>query len=198
MAGVLEWIDTDYLVTYIAQWQRNRGGADFLGAFLDRQEPVYTVTLQGADYSRVYDLTTLALPDYLLRDHPCAVDFGRQTRRVRFVAAKGLDTPLQAGSLVEVTTYFTTLAPSANEYRVRLRLITEDGRVAAKSEQPLVPARKAGKATAVRLSVRLAASPPPGPYAFELSIRQDGGGNVMPGYDTQTGESLGSRVRLQC
>jgi hypothetical protein len=197
MAGVLEWIDTDYLVTYIAQWQRNRGAAELL-AFLDSQTPAHTVTLQGIDYARVYDLTTLPLPDYLLRDHPCAVDFGRRTRQVRFVAARGLDTPQQPESLVEVTTYFTTIVPTADNFRVRLRLIADDGGVVAKAEHLLVPAHNPGMVSTARLAVQVAATAPPGPYAFELSIRQDGDGKIMPGYDTQTGESLGPRVGLEC
>ena len=58
--SILAWVDTDYAVTHILQWKRST----FSGVitYLSEFEPTYTVTIDGVDFVRVYDLRRIPPP----------------------------------------------------------------------------------------------------------------------------------------
>jgi hypothetical protein len=57
------WATTDYAVTYVLQWQRNTVGEVI--PYLANFTPIYTVTIDGVDFARVYDLRHIPPPDWM-------------------------------------------------------------------------------------------------------------------------------------
>jgi hypothetical protein len=61
------WIDSDYCVVYINEWQRGQLPQALL-KYLDNLRPELVVRLQGLDYVYVYDISDLSPPDYMFAD----------------------------------------------------------------------------------------------------------------------------------
>lgn len=57
------WFDADYAVLYVNQWQRENPEPDVINHFLAR-EPVFTVTANGLDLAKVYDLRGSTPPPF--------------------------------------------------------------------------------------------------------------------------------------
>jgi hypothetical protein len=61
--GLRAWSNTHYVVTHILQWNRN--AVPEVIPYLSTFEPIYTVTIDGADFVRVYDLRHIPPPDWM-------------------------------------------------------------------------------------------------------------------------------------
>jgi 4-amino-4-deoxy-L-arabinose transferase-like glycosyltransferase len=64
IASVEAWESTDYYVAYVSQGQRSAFPRLF--TYLSQYEPVHTVTIDGVDFARTYDLRTIPPPDWQL------------------------------------------------------------------------------------------------------------------------------------
>jgi hypothetical protein len=62
--GLREWANTDYAVTHILQWNRTTGPG--VVPYLSNFEPIYTVTIDGVDFVRVYELRLIPPPDWMV------------------------------------------------------------------------------------------------------------------------------------
>ena len=60
-----DWLEADYCLIYINQWQRNQLPVELLD-YLAGQEPAHVVRLMGVDYAYLYDIRGQAPPDYLV------------------------------------------------------------------------------------------------------------------------------------
>ncbi|MEZ4859970.1 MAG: glycosyltransferase family 39 protein [Caldilineaceae bacterium] len=119
----LAWLDTDYVVIYANQWQRNLPDAAALQHFLPH-EPVHVVRLGGLELARIYDMRDTLLPDFVAIDHARAADFGGQIRLVAYrIAAQ----PVEPGSEIPLTLYLQGLAPVTQNYNLLVRLVGADG-----------------------------------------------------------------------
>lgn len=63
-ATIRDWMDSDFCVIYINQWQRQQLPDELL-TFLGRLEPALVVRLQGLAYAYVYDIRGVPPPEYL-------------------------------------------------------------------------------------------------------------------------------------
>jgi hypothetical protein len=119
----LFWLDTDYTVLYINQWQRQQPSPEAIDYFLD-QTPVYTVRNGGLDLAYVYDMRNTLLPDFVEIGKESSADFGGQIR----LSAYDIPQPMvQPGDQFLVTFYLQSLAPMKVNYNILVRLVGEDG-----------------------------------------------------------------------
>jgi hypothetical protein len=58
------WVNTDYAVTYILQWKRS--SVSRVVPYLADFAPIYTVTIDGVDFARVYDLRRIPPPPWMI------------------------------------------------------------------------------------------------------------------------------------
>jgi hypothetical protein len=61
--SVKAWTTTDYAVTYVLEWKRNTFGG--VVPYLSTFKPVYTATINGVEFARVYDLRKIPPPDWM-------------------------------------------------------------------------------------------------------------------------------------
>ncbi|HEV2108622.1 MAG TPA: hypothetical protein VGR16_10205 [Thermomicrobiales bacterium] len=73
-ASAMTWADTDYAVTHILQWKRGIHGP--VGPYLEDFQPLYTVTIDGVEFVRVYDLRRIPPPDWMVQQSGCSRQFG--------------------------------------------------------------------------------------------------------------------------
>lgn len=119
----LYWVDNDFTVLYVNQWQRQLPSAEAIAYFL-AQSPVHTVRAGGMDLAYVYDTRTMALPDFVDIGKASAADFGGLIR------LSGYDLPptvVQPGEEFLITLYLRSLAPMTVNYNVLVRLVGQDG-----------------------------------------------------------------------
>ncbi len=82
MASMLEWVQADYYVAYVSQWQRGSFSRplDYLSQF----QPVHTVRLGGTTFARTYDLNAIPPPPEMVNGHPCSFTFGDDVQLVAY------------------------------------------------------------------------------------------------------------------
>jgi hypothetical protein len=61
--SIQAWANTDYAVTHVLQWNRSTFGGVI--PYLANFEPIFTVTIDGVDFARVYDLRHIPPPDWM-------------------------------------------------------------------------------------------------------------------------------------
>ncbi|HAJ35794.1 MAG TPA: hypothetical protein DCL15_08885, partial [Chloroflexi bacterium] len=119
----LSWLDTDYAVTYINQWQRQLPSPAAV-AWFEAQTPAFEVRKDGLTLARVYDLRDTLLPPFIDLNTAPAADFGAAVRLI------GVDLPqatLAPGAEQLVTFYLQALAPMSTNYNALVRLVAPDG-----------------------------------------------------------------------
>ena len=119
----LSWLDTDYAVTYINQWQRQLPSPEAV-AWFAAQTPVFEVRKDGLILARVYDLRDTLLPPFIDLNTAPAADFGGAIRLI------GVELPqpsLAPGAEQLVTLYLQALAPMSTNYNALVRLVARDG-----------------------------------------------------------------------
>ncbi len=121
--SVLGWLDTDYAVTYVNQWQREIPSPEAV-AWFQAQTPVHTVRFRGLELARIYDLRGAPLPGFLDIPKENAADFGEQIRLLAYTAEP---VQVQPGAASQLTLYEQARAPMARNYNVLLRLVGTDG-----------------------------------------------------------------------
>ncbi len=119
----LFWLDTDYAVVYVNQWQRQIPSPEAMAYFAARA-PAFIARAGGMDLARVYDMRDVSLPDFVEIGKASAADFGGQIR----LAAYDIDA-LQAepGEQFDLTFYLQSLAEMGADYNALVELTSEDG-----------------------------------------------------------------------
>jgi 4-amino-4-deoxy-L-arabinose transferase-like glycosyltransferase len=188
----LSWLDTDYAVTYVNQWQRQLPSPAAVAWFAS-QEPVHEVTQNGLVLARVYDLRQTLLPPFIDLNTAPAADFGGSIRLV------GVDLPqpqVQAGAQQQVTFYLQSLGAIEANYNVLVRLVSLDGSELWRSEGWPWGAPTAGwpprevRPDGHRLAVP--ADTPPGLYPLLLSFYDPTTLAPLPAADARSGAALPS------
>jgi len=186
----LSWLDTDYAVTYVNQWQRQIPSPEAV-AWFESQTPAYAVQRNGLTLARVYDLRETLLPPFIDLNTAPAADFGEAIRLI------GLDLPaarLAPGDEQQVTFYLQALASMTTNYNVLVRLVAPDGSElwrhegwpwgAPTAEWPVRAVRPDGHTAAIP------AGTPPGLYQLVLSFYDPATLEPLPAVDVRTGRAL--------
>ena len=186
----LSWLDTDYAVTYVNQWQRQIPSPEAVDWF-EAQTPAYTVQRNGLTLARVYDLRETLLPPFIDLNTAPAADFGDAIRLI------GVDLPaatLAPGDEQLVTFYLQALAPMTANYNVLVRLVAPDGSEiwrdegwpwgAPTSEWPVREVRPDGHTLAIP------ADAAPGLYQLVLSFYDPATLEPLPAVTVRDGQAL--------
>ena len=119
----LLWLDTDYTVVYVNQWQRDIPSAEAI-AYFDGLEPAHVVSSHGLELARIYDMRNTSLPDFIDIGKESAADFGE---RMRLAAYDLSQTIVEPGDEIEATFYLQAIADMDENYNVLVRLVAPDG-----------------------------------------------------------------------
>jgi hypothetical protein len=166
----LYWLDTDYHVLYINQWQRQLPSPEAI-AWFTAQPAAHTVKSGGLELARIYETRSLRLPDFVALANESAGNFGDQIRLSAYTIPR---TVAQPGEQLPVTFYLQSLAPMQTNYNVLVRLVGQDGQEiwredgwpwgAPTSDWPLREIRPDGH------TIQLPADAAPGLYQLNLSF----------------------------
>lgn len=119
----LSWLDTDYAVTYVNQWQRQLPSPEAV-AWFAAQAPAFEVRKDGLTLARVYDLRATLLPPFIKLNTAPAADFGGA---IRLIGVELPQASLAPGAEQLVTLYLQALAPMSINYNALVRLVAPDG-----------------------------------------------------------------------
>jgi 4-amino-4-deoxy-L-arabinose transferase-like glycosyltransferase len=125
--GVVPWYDTDYVISYINQMQRDIPNPATV-SFFHSQQPEYVVHIKGLDYAAIYKVPQEVPPEAYPYEHVSMVDFGQQVRLLGWEVEKEL-AELEELYYFDITIYWQSLQPMTENYRVYLKLVDSDGRV---------------------------------------------------------------------
>jgi hypothetical protein len=125
--GVVPWYDTDYVISYINQVQRDIPNPATV-SFFRSQQPEVVVHIKGLDYAAVYKVPQEVPPEAYPYEHVRMVDFGQQVRLLGWEVEKEL-AELEGLYYLDITIYWQSLQPITENYRVYLKLVDGDGQV---------------------------------------------------------------------
>jgi 4-amino-4-deoxy-L-arabinose transferase-like glycosyltransferase len=125
--GVVPWYETDYVVSYINQVQREIPTTAMV-SFFRSQQPEYIVHIKGLDYASVYKVPQEVPPEAYPYEHVSMVDFGQQVRLLGW-EVEGELAELEGLYYLVITMYWQSLQPITENYRVYLKLVDGNGRV---------------------------------------------------------------------
>jgi len=154
----MPWLDTDYVVTYINQVQREiptRAALDFFAA----QTPVYTATIAGLEMARVYDMRAIVADLYANVAAPVDLPAGQQWPPMTLTALRSLPSA-PVGSVLPVE--LTWAGPLDGTRRLSLRLIAADGTLIAQVDD--------GLDTVNRIQLFVPPDAAPGDYGLHLMV----------------------------
>jgi len=125
--GVVPWYDTDYVISYINQVQRDIPTPATV-SFFRSQQPEVVVHIKGLDYAAVYKVPQEVPPEAYPYEHVRMVDFGQEVRLLGWEVEKEL-AELEGLYYLDITIYWQSLQPITENYRVYLKLVDSDGQV---------------------------------------------------------------------
>lgn len=186
----LSWLDTDYAVTYVNQWQRQLPSPEAV-AWFEAQTPVHEVHEDGLTLARVYDLRQTLLPPFIDLNTAPAADFGGA---IRLVGIDGNFVQIAPGEQQLVTFYLQALAPMQTNYNVLVRLVGQDGGELWRSEGwPWGAPTAEWPVRQVRPDGHMLTIPPDAPsglYQIVLSFYDPTTFDPLPAIDARTGEPI--------
>lgn len=188
--SALSWLDTDYAVTYVNQWQRQLPSPEAVAWFAS-QTPVYEVVKNGLTLARVYDLRELLLPPFIDLNTAPAADFGDA---IRLVGVEVPQAQMAPGAEQIVTFYLQAQAPMPVNYNVLARLVATDGRELWRSEGwpwgaptsgwPVREVRPDGH------TLTIPTDAPAGLYQLLISFYDPATFDPLPAVDVRSGRAL--------
>jgi hypothetical protein len=156
----MPWLDVDYVVTYINQIQRQiptKAAVDF---FVD-QTPVYTVTVQGMDMAKIYDMRAIVAGMYANAPQPVAMPADVAWPEFQLTRLSSLPAT-KPGSVLPINTEWSG---KLNGLKVSARLISDDGTLVAQQDIPLAPT--------AQLTLFVPPDAQPGSYGLHFMVYVD-------------------------
>ena len=185
---VVPWYNTDYVISYINQVQREIPNSATV-SFFRSQQPEYVVHIKGLDYASVYKVPQEIPPEAYPYEHVSMVDFGQQVRLLGWEVKEEL-AELEELYYLDITMYWQSLQPMTENYRVYLKLVDGDGRVWRESDSKpvfdsfLTSQWKEGVILRDRHGLEVPPNAPPGVYYVGLGLFDpDLGKGLKPAVD---------------
>ncbi|MCC9074532.1 glycosyltransferase family 39 protein [Litorilinea aerophila] len=176
--------EADYDVIYHHQWQRELPSRRMM-AYFNTLTPVKTISLNGIEYVRIYDMRQAPAADY-------TVEWGNAIRLVYYDTFSGAMYP---GMRFDMTMYLVKVAPLDKNLNILVRLVNADGH-----ELMRVDGWPEGMATAKwpigevlrsnDYKVDIPPDTPPGLYRIEVSFYDPATLEHLPVTSVNTGELL--------
>lgn len=172
-----EWLETDYYIATIQQWQRDISGdvIDYLAGY----EPVHTVWVEGVEYVRVYDLEGIPPPDWLTGSPGCEFLFQPNLLLKNIVIEEELATfwfrTMTLNGLPDDVTLDVRLVPRSDDIGRASVGASADVRSGT-----FAPRQGTGLFTGVTVDLNLPAGTTLDHYLLELTISNAATGEVFP------------------
>lgn len=187
-----DWLNTDYYVATIQQWQRDISG-DVIG-YLNDYDAVHTVHVEGVEYVRVYDLSEIPPPDWLTGSTSCHWRYQPNLQLENIVIKDE-----------QATFWFQTLTAVAlpDEVIVDARLVPRGDDTGDLEEEvrsgTFAPRQGRGWFTAVTIDLDLPEGTAFDQYALEITLTNATTGDVMQAVPPEDGQQReGERVAAPC
>ena len=193
VTNVLQWLSTDYVVTYVNQWQRGLPTQEMLDYFA-QQMPEKVIVIDGLEYARIYDVRGAPPPDYLAVGRPRFTDWGGLIRLVAY----RLPERVEPGETFVATFYLQSLAPIDRNLNVLVRVVGAGGKELLRSEG--WPWGSPTSQWRVRdvwpdgHEFTVPANAPPGVYRVELTFYDPQTLEHLPAVDVKTGVPIGDTL----
>ena len=176
--------ETDYSVIYNHQWQRELPSRRMM-AYFDMLSPVYTSVINGIPYAEVYNLQDAP-------ETPYTVEWGDAIRLVYYDTFSGAMYP---GQRFDMTIYWTKTGPLAIDYKIKFRLVNEQG-----DELMLVEGEPGGVKTSIweegmilrdnNYEMEIPEGTPPGLYRMEITFYDPATFDHLPAKQVESGQPV--------
>ena len=183
------WYDADYAAVFVQDWQRQLPSRKS-AAYFQRLTPETTITLNGIDYARLYDLHDAPLPPYV-------TEWDGKIRLVTFQLPAAMIVP---GETVRAIFYLVNQAPIDTNLNVLVRVVGQDGTEIARAEGwPWGAATSTwtlGELWPDGHDLTIPTDTPPGYYRVELGFYDPATQGLLPATQSLTGQPLGDLVTV--
>ena len=161
------WVEADYAVTYVNQWQRQLPDHDTI-AYLD--EPVHTVRLHGLEMAKIYDLRQVPPPAFTKLSTASATQCNDH---LALVAHKQEKDSLLPGASTKMALFLKkTLSPVARRYRLHVQLASDRGESIWQYERPIditADMLSSIQFERIELTIDIPLDAKPGPYKLSVA-----------------------------
>ena len=189
--GLFRWASSDYYLLYVTPLTRNGVWPDLL-KLIQQKTPVLTVTLNGLDYARLYDIRDDPIPAYLENGDTGMIDI---TGAARLVASgRNKEDSIVRGATIRETLYFDRLDPELDgSVGIRMRVVDAQGDVVWHSEGPLQlqPPIRHGLWW-VDQPIQIPPATLPGSHRVEMQLYDLATGTPLPAFSNGLGERMGA------
>lgn len=168
---LLQWSMADYRVVYVSEEQRGMIPEPLLEYFSART-PVMSVTIQGLEYARLYDIRDEPLPEAYLSAGTVATDWGGVLRLVAYELPAH---SVEPGASLPLTVYVQALDPAAlgtDRLRLRAQIVGRAGVAVAAAHTKVLEDRQDRVVWPVRVAVPLPRDVEPGRYRLEVAVQR--------------------------
>ena len=183
------WHDADYAAVFVQDWQRQLPSRKS-AAYFQQLTPEKTITLDGIEYARLYDMRAAPLPDYV-------TEWGGAIRLVTFQLPAAM---IQPGETVRAAFYLVNQAPIATNLNVLVRVVGQDGSEIARSEGwpwgAATSTWQQGVLWPDGHDLTIPAETAPGYYRVELGFYDPATLAFLPAHQVTTGQPLGEMVTV--
>lgn len=183
------WHDADYAAVFVQDWQRQLPSRKS-AAYFQQLTPETTITLDGIEYARLYDLHDAPLPAYVS-------EWGGAIRLVTFQLPAAMILP---GETVRAVFYLVNQAPIDTNLNVLVRVVGQDGIEIARSEGwpwgAATSTWQQGVLWPDGHDLTIPAETAPGYYRVELGFYDPATQTLLPATQVATGQPLGDMVTI--
>ncbi|MGB0383685.1 MAG: ArnT family glycosyltransferase [Ardenticatenaceae bacterium] len=190
------WLDLDYVLIYIHQWQRELPDNTFLDYFA-RQTPEHVIRIHDLDYVEIYNLQEASspVPDFLTVGKLRNTDWAQSIRLLDYDLPPK---PFAPGESGQITFYLQNIAPLEQDVSVLVRIVGADGKEWWRDE-----GWPWGSATSTwefydiwpdGHEFTIPEEAPAGYYQILLSFYDPKTLTELPATDARTGEPLGEEI----
>ena len=189
--GLFRWASSDYYLLYVTPLTRNGVWPDLL-QLIDQKTPVLTVTLNGLDYARLYDIRDDPIPAYLENGNSGIVDISNAGRLV--ASGRNREDSIVRGATIREILYFDQIdAAISDSVGIRMRLVDAKGNVVDQTEGPLVlEAPKRHGLWSAEQPIAIPSDTLPGSHRVEMQLYDLATGEPLPAFSNRLGERMGS------
>lgn len=176
---LLQWSMADYRVVYVSEEQRGMIPEPLLEYFSTRT-PVMSVTIQGLEYARLYDIRDKPLPEAYLSADTVATDWGGMLRLVAYELPAH---SVEPGASLPLTVYVQALDPAAlgsDRLRLRAQIVDRAGVPVAAAHTKVLEDRQDRVVWPVRVAVPMPRDVEPGRYRLEIAVQRRSSGPPLP------------------
>lgn len=198
--GLYRWANSDFYLLYITPLHRRGVPQEYLRE-LEGKEPVLTITLNGLEYGRLYDIRDDPVPLYQELSPSGMIEW---IGAGRMVAAGRTSSEIGAtlGNIITETLYFDDLDPGVvteegSRIGLTISLIAPDGSVIDESDGPLdlIPPVRHGL-WQVERRVTIPHDASPGAYQIVMRLYDRETGEALTGFSHYLGARMADSVRI--